>query len=103
VSDEVKEQVPDHIKEKAREMAQEELKRRLEELDMSASEAKGYGELLTATQAHILSLHDLLERASTFVHGPDVYLTPRYQTSPRRRRNVFGLSDRPTESLMTVD
>ena len=61
VPDRLKADVPDHIKEKAREMAREELKRRLEELDMSASEAKGYGELLKATHAHMLSLHDLLE------------------------------------------
>lgn len=42
-------------------MAREELARRLEELDMSAGEAKGYGSLLTAVQAHIAQLHDLLE------------------------------------------
>lgn len=64
VSDALKNDVPDHIREKAREMARQELQRRLEELDMSASEARGYGELLTATQAHMQSLHDLLERAS---------------------------------------
>lgn len=45
-------------------MARQELQRRLEELNMSASEAKGYGELLMATQTHMLSLHDLLERRS---------------------------------------
>ncbi|KAF5384151.1 hypothetical protein D9615_003188 [Tricholomella constricta] len=61
VPDALKDSVPEHIKEKAREMARQELKRRLEELDMSASEARGYGSLLTATQAHMLSLHDLLE------------------------------------------
>ncbi|KAF8150343.1 AAA domain-containing protein [Pholiota molesta] len=61
VSDELKQQVPDHIKEKAREMARQELQRRLEELDMSHSEAKGYGALLSATQAHMASLLDLLE------------------------------------------
>ncbi|KAF9011991.1 AAA domain-containing protein [Cyathus striatus] len=61
VSDSLKDNVPDNIKEKAREMARQELQRRLEELDMSASEAKGYSQLLTATQAHMLSLHDLLE------------------------------------------
>ncbi|KAG5651686.1 hypothetical protein H0H81_007817 [Sphagnurus paluster] len=61
VPDALKDNVPDHIKEKAREMARQELQRRLEELDMSASEAKGYGELLSATQAHMLSLYDLLE------------------------------------------
>jgi von Willebrand factor A domain-containing protein 8 len=58
----MKKRVPDDIQEKAREMAREELKRRLEELDMSASEAKGYGALLNATQAHMASLLDLLER-----------------------------------------
>ncbi|KAG6840024.1 hypothetical protein C0991_009490 [Blastosporella zonata] len=61
VPDALKDDVPDHIKEKAREMAREELQRRLEELDMSVSEAKGYGEILATTQAHMLSLHDLLE------------------------------------------
>ncbi|KAG6857487.1 hypothetical protein H0H87_002112 [Tephrocybe sp. NHM501043] len=59
--DALKDDVPDHIKDKAREMAREELQRRLEELDMSLSEAKGYGDILSATQAHMLSLHDLLE------------------------------------------
>ena len=60
--DALKDNVPDDIKEKAREMARQELQRRLEELDMSSAEARGYGELLAATQAHMLSLHDLLER-----------------------------------------
>ena len=64
VPDEMKKRVPDDIQEKAREMAREELKRRLEELDMSASEARGYGALLDATQTHMASLLDLLERAS---------------------------------------
>ncbi|KAJ7443890.1 AAA domain-containing protein [Mycena galericulata] len=61
VSDQLKEQVPDHVREKAREMARQELQRRLEELDMSSGEAAGYGQLLTATQAHMVSLYDLLE------------------------------------------
>ncbi|XP_006455343.1 hypothetical protein AGABI2DRAFT_226806 [Agaricus bisporus var. bisporus H97] len=61
VPDALKDNVPEEIKEKAREMARQELKRRLEELDMSAAEARGYGELLTATQAHLQSLHNLLE------------------------------------------
>lgn len=43
-------------------MARLELQRRLEELDMSAMEAKGYGQLLQATQSHMMSLYDLLER-----------------------------------------
>lgn len=62
VSDALKENVPDHIKEKAREMARQELQRRLEELDMTAAEAKGYSQLMKSTQAHMLSLLDLLER-----------------------------------------
>ncbi|KAF8624743.1 hypothetical protein AX17_007074 [Amanita inopinata Kibby_2008] len=61
VSDELKSNVPEDIRDKAREMARQELKRRLEELDMSESEARGYGTLLKSTQAHLLSLHDLLE------------------------------------------
>ncbi|KAF9078337.1 AAA domain-containing protein [Rhodocollybia butyracea] len=56
-----KRDVPEEIREKAREMARQELQRRLEELDMSAMEAKGYGQLLQATQSHMLSLFDLLE------------------------------------------
>lgn len=58
----MKESVPEHVKEKAREMARQELQRRLEELNMSASDAKGYDEILKNTQAHMLALHDLLER-----------------------------------------
>ncbi|KAF7986115.1 hypothetical protein HWV62_41553 [Athelia sp. TMB] len=61
VSDQLKDNVPDHIKEKARQMAREELQRRLEELNMSVSEAKGYGQLLEGVDTHIRSLHDLLE------------------------------------------
>ncbi|KAJ6481917.1 AAA domain-containing protein [Mycena sanguinolenta] len=61
VSDELKRQVPDEVQAKAREMARQELQRRLEELDMSVSQAAGYGELLKATEAHMVSLHDLLE------------------------------------------
>ncbi|KAI0672393.1 AAA domain-containing protein [Trametes maxima] len=61
VSDALKNDVPDHIKERAREMARLELARRLEELNMSAGEAKGYGALYAAVEGHIASLHDLLE------------------------------------------
>lgn len=62
VSDALKNDVPDHIKEKAREMARQELQRRLEELDMTPAQAKGYGTLLEASQGHIAQLYDLLER-----------------------------------------
>lgn len=64
--------MPDHIKEQAREMARQELQRRLEELDMSSSDAEGYGALLTAVQTHIASLHDLLE--SGFQVATESYL-----------------------------
>ncbi|KAH7919391.1 hypothetical protein BV22DRAFT_1199497 [Leucogyrophana mollusca] len=61
VSDQLKSEVPDHIKKRAKEMAREELLSRLEELNMSVLDAAGYGELLTGVQAHIASLHDMLE------------------------------------------
>lgn len=73
MSDELKQNVPDHIKEKAREMARQELQRRLEELDMSHSEAKGYGQLLSATQVHMASLLDLLERKYSSFLGSILY------------------------------
>lgn len=61
MSDELKAQVPQHIKEKAQEMARAELARRLEELKMSQHEAKGYSSLLAAVDSHVARLHDLLE------------------------------------------
>ena len=61
VSDELKKSVPSETVERAREMARQELARRLEELDMSSGDARGYSQLLTAVQAHIAQLHDLLE------------------------------------------
>ena len=64
MSDARKNDVPDHIREKAREMARQELARRLEELDMSVAEARGYGVYLEAVQGHIAQLHDLLESMS---------------------------------------
>lgn len=58
-------------------MAREELQRRLEELNMSVSEAKGYGQLLAGVDAHIQSLYDLLERAFTIISSAyiDIYVT----------------------------
>ena len=61
ISDKDKDSVPDHIKDQARQMAREELKRRLEELDMSAGEAKEYGGLLAEVEAHVNVLFELLE------------------------------------------
>lgn len=72
VPDPLKDNVPGDVKEKAREMARQELKRRLEELDMTQSEARGYGQLLTATQAHMQSLQNLLERTC--------YISPSFST-----------------------
>ncbi|KAI0061227.1 hypothetical protein BV25DRAFT_1857935 [Artomyces pyxidatus] len=59
--DDIKRDVSDEVKEQAREMAKQELARRLEELDMNAAGAAGYGALLTAVESHIAQLHDLLE------------------------------------------
>ena len=61
ISDKDKNEVPDHIKDQARQMAREELKRRLEELDMGAGEAKEYGGLLAEVEAHVNVLFELLE------------------------------------------
>ena len=44
-------------------MARQELARRLQELDMTESEARGYGALLDAVQGHIAQLFDLFESA----------------------------------------
>lgn len=62
MSTELKEQVPEHIKEKARKMAQEEFAARLKELDMSAGDARQYDLLLTATQGHLSTLLNVFER-----------------------------------------
>ncbi len=62
VSDALKGNITDDIREKAREMARQELRHKLEELDMSATEARGYGALLNATQIHMAALLNLLER-----------------------------------------
>jgi len=69
----MKDRVPDEVREKAREMARQELQRRLEELDMTASEASGYSALLTATQVHIASLLDLLESESLLIRARRFY------------------------------
>lgn len=62
ISQKLKDDVPDEIRKRAQEMAKEELRQRLKELDMSPGEAKGYGALFAACEAHIASLTDLLER-----------------------------------------
>ncbi|KAH8982346.1 AAA domain-containing protein [Lactarius hatsudake] len=55
ISDTLKEDVPESVREQARLMA------RLAELNMTSAGADSYGALLTAIQAHIAQLHDLLE------------------------------------------
>jgi len=44
-------------------MARKELEARLAELNMTSAGADSYGALLTAVQAHVAQLRDLLERA----------------------------------------
>ncbi|KAH9028964.1 AAA domain-containing protein [Lactarius pseudohatsudake] len=60
ISDKLKEDVPESVREQARLMARKELEARLAELNMTSAGADSYGALLTA-QAHIAQLHDLLE------------------------------------------
>lgn len=67
MSDKLKSEVPEHIKEQAREMARQELKRRLAELNMSIGEATEYSQLLTEVDVHIAQLFDLLESAYSFL------------------------------------
>ena len=57
----MKDDVPEEIKARAREMARKELERKLKELNMSIHDAKGYSTLLDPVQFHIASLLDLLE------------------------------------------
>lgn len=94
VSGALKDSVPDHVKEKAREMARQELQRRLEELNMSASDAQGYGELLAATQTHMLSLHDLLEsKAYQYVIMRHTNSVPLTYFRPRCERGRTSLGE----------
>lgn len=74
VSDELKKDVSKEAQKQAREMAREELKRRLEELNLTAYEAKGYAALLGPVQAHVAQLHDLLESQSYFFVSSYEYL-----------------------------
>ncbi|KAI9450095.1 AAA domain-containing protein [Lactarius psammicola] len=61
VSNKLKEDIPESVREQARLMARKELEARLAELNMTSAAAESYGALLTAVQAHIAQLHDLLE------------------------------------------
>ena len=75
-------------------MARQELQRRLEELDMSAIEAKGYGQLLQATQSHMMSLYDLLEREFGSFTVLSSYLMSLEQISLQKKKSVYGLNGR---------
>jgi hypothetical protein len=89
------------IQDKAREMACEELKRRLEQLNMSASDTKGYGQLLNGVDAHIHSLHDLLEHMFLVdCNGIFLILICTLQTWWRKRKSEFGSRGRLMESWM---
>ncbi|KAH8981377.1 hypothetical protein EDB86DRAFT_3087168 [Lactarius hatsudake] len=61
ISNTLKEDVPESVREQARLMARMELEARLAQLNMTSAGADSYGALLTAVQAHIAQLHDLLE------------------------------------------
>jgi ABC-type transport system involved in cytochrome bd biosynthesis fused ATPase/permease subunit len=94
VSNRLKEDVPDSVKEQARLMARRELEARLAELNMTSAGADGYGALLSAVQAHIAQLRDLLERAYLSYCctplGNAVLILARAQILLPARRNVFG-------------
>jgi hypothetical protein len=60
-SNKLKEEVPESVRVQARLMAQKELEARLAELNMSSADADTYGARLTAVQAHIAQLRDILE------------------------------------------
>ena len=81
--------MPDEIREKAREMARQELQRRLEELDMSDIEARTYGALLKRTQVHMLSLHDLLESKQMQVGHMNVELMIGKDLAAREEERVW--------------
>ena len=53
VSDAVKANVPDEIKDKAREMARKALAERLAEIDMTTAQASAYSSFHDAVQSHV--------------------------------------------------
>ncbi|KAF7790654.1 hypothetical protein EIP86_001610 [Pleurotus ostreatoroseus] len=90
VSDALKNEVPDHIKDKAREMAREELARRLEELNMSAGEAKVYGNHLEAVQGHIVQLYDLLESTRIFCIVTNLHIDGEADLSAKEEERIWA-------------
>ncbi|KAH9048764.1 hypothetical protein EDB84DRAFT_1556607 [Lactarius hengduanensis] len=66
ISNKLKEDVPESVREHACLMARKELEVHLAELNMTSAGADSYGALLTTVQAHIAQLHNLLEHAYYF-------------------------------------
>ena len=83
-------------------MARLELARRIEELNMSAGEAKGYGSLLAAVEGHIAQLHDLLESQSVSSYAGVMSRLHLGQIWLRAKRNECGSSGKLTANSMTV-
>ncbi|CAH7688707.1 AAA domain-containing protein [Phakopsora pachyrhizi] len=61
VSDQLKAEVPEYIKERARQMSQQELARKLEDLNMSSGQATNYDYYFKPVRAHISQLQSILE------------------------------------------
>lgn len=80
--------MPDHIRDRAREMAKQELQRRLEELNMSVSEATDYSKIVGPIDSQVALLHDLFESSAISEYErSDFDLS---QTWLRKRKNVYG-------------
>ena len=102
VPQKAKDQVPEEVKARAREMAKKELERKLNELEMSPHDARGYGKLLDAVQAHIATLMDVFESLSPTRPSLISRLSFVFQTWLPGRTSAFGSRGRLTASLMTV-
>ena len=93
ISNKLKEDVPESVRVQARLMAQQELEARLAELNMTSADADSYGARLTAVQAHIAQLRDLLERlciACVCPYCGTVLSDVCVQTCPPARRSAYG-------------
>jgi hypothetical protein len=70
--DSVKEQVPEHIRQKARQVAREEYQKRLREIDMSEHDADAYNQLYTKIAKQSAQLKVVIENLQvsgcTYVH-----------------------------------
>ena len=84
-------------------MAQEELARRLEELNLSVGDAATYDRLLSSVQSHVAQLHDVLESRWRLSYANPHSLPLYIQTSRRRKKSEFGSNVKPMESLISAD